>query len=359
MMIPHVIRVRNVNTALLYGLSWLAEFGSLNGSRNGSVLVAPGPVLTLYERPQERVMFSALRDANPFFHLYECIWMLAGRQDAASVARYAKTMESFAEGGVLAGSYGHRWRRHFEFDQLPHIAELLRRDPKTRRAVLTMWDPVADLELGAQSKDVPCNTHVYFDLTTGVLNMTVGNRSNDIVWGAYGANAVHMSFLQEVVAAAVDVPVGAYLQVSNNFHTYLERPDVQRLIRAKEDDPDGGYAVLYEPDNRYTAGVAGARVRPVRAGFFWDLDVFLDQCQDLAGDPDPVQALRSGKITEYGFLRGVVRPLLAAHKAHKDGDTREALILLEQFCEDCDWKVAAQEWLKRRLTAQLQKEEGV
>ena len=32
------------------------------------------------------------------------------------------------------------------------------------------------------------------------LCMTVCNRSNDMLWGAYGANVVHMSMLQEFVA---------------------------------------------------------------------------------------------------------------------------------------------------------------
>jgi hypothetical protein len=50
--------------------------------------------------------------------------------------------------------------------------------------------------------------------------MTVFCRSNDLIWGAYGANAVHMSILQEYVACGLARPVGHYWQVSNNYHVY-------------------------------------------------------------------------------------------------------------------------------------------
>ena len=39
-----------------------------------------------------------------------------------------------------------------------------------------------------KSKDVPCNTHAYFAINAeGSLDLTVCNRSNDLVWGCLGA----------------------------------------------------------------------------------------------------------------------------------------------------------------------------
>ena len=70
----------NPNTALQDGLWLLKTSGILNDSRNGRVVQAPGPVASVYRNPLERVVFSPLRDANPFFHLYEALWMLAGRK---------------------------------------------------------------------------------------------------------------------------------------------------------------------------------------------------------------------------------------------------------------------------------------
>lgn len=351
----NIINVRNVNYALQEGLHWLAAAGTVADSRNGPVLVAPGPVLTIYSKPQERVMFSAWRDANPFFHLYECIWMLAGRRDAASVAYYARTMDSFADEGILHGSYGFRWREWFGFDQLKELVKLLKAEPNTRRAVLQMWDPRGDLQDSghagggaSKSKDVPCNTAVYFDATDGHLNMTVTNRSNDIVWGAYGANAVHMSFLQEVIAAAVGVPVGAYAQFSNNYHTYLDRPDVARLIEKRE-EATTGYNVYYASDDRY----GNPAVKPfVTSPRHMVLDTFLRDCEVLAGVPDAVLAADA-----HPFLRHVFVPMMAAHKAYKAGDYEAAHRALT-LCQASDWATAGAEWLYRRQANAEKKKAG-
>ena len=125
-------------------------------SRYGPVLVHDGPVTTSYDRPAERVIFWAARDANPFFHLFEALWMLQGRDDAAFVARFAKRMLEFAEpDGRVHDAYGRRWRAHFTrpfvdpigcglerhglsyVDQLREVAEALTRDPDCRRQVVS------------------------------------------------------------------------------------------------------------------------------------------------------------------------------------------------------------------------------
>ena len=50
--------------------------------------------------PCERVLLYPERNANPFFHLYESLWMLAGRNDVAGPARYAKNMNNYSDNGV-------------------------------------------------------------------------------------------------------------------------------------------------------------------------------------------------------------------------------------------------------------------
>lgn len=213
-----LIGARNVNDALAQGLRYLNEHGVREESRNGEVLVSPCPVTTMYALPENRVLFSPIRDANPFFHLMESLWMLAGRSDVAWPVFFNKGFSNYSDDGVvLNGAYGYRWRRHFGHDQLFDIVKMLKDDPTSRRAVLQMWDAQ---DLVTASRDLPCNTVIYFRVREGCLDMTVSNRSNDIYWGAYGANAVHMSILQEFMAAAIGVKMGFYYQVSNNYHCY-------------------------------------------------------------------------------------------------------------------------------------------
>src|SRR5579859_3494422 len=258
-----VIKARNVNDAYAQGLQQLYLRGVEEPSRNGPVIVAPWPVTTVYARPQERVLFSSMRDANPFFHLMEALWMLAGRDDVAFPAFFASNIKNYSDDGrTLFGAYGFRWKKWFEYDQLNLIIKELRKNPASRRCVLAMWDATpryqhaapygdyeaGDLEIGMTGgKDVPCNTHAYVDARGGRLNITVCCRSNDIVWGCYGANAVHFSVLQEVLAAAVGVPVGTYYQISNNFHIYTD-------VFKKEQFPD--MAADASKHCLYTAGAA-------------------------------------------------------------------------------------------------------
>src|ERR1035441_9362085 len=122
-----VIEARNVNDALVQGLEYLIAYGVPEGSRNGPVLVAPGPVTTVYRKPLERVLYSATRDANPFFHAMEAIWMLAGRNDLKWPMQFNKNFGAYSDDGVtLRGAYGYRWHSWFGYDQLNIIIDELK-----------------------------------------------------------------------------------------------------------------------------------------------------------------------------------------------------------------------------------------
>lgn len=217
------ISVPNVEAALYEGLTALKDNHFLEESRNGGVAVFPGPVVTEYLYPWQRVVFNDARNANPFFHFMEALWMLAGRNDVVFLSQFNKRIAAYSnDGATFDGAYGERWRNWNDWgDQLVEIVEVLRRDSTSQRAVLAMHDPATDL--GYHGKDQPCNTHVYFDLRYRKLNMTVCCRSNDMLWGAYGANAVHFSMLQQFLAEWLGVGVGVYTQVSNNMHVYLDK----------------------------------------------------------------------------------------------------------------------------------------
>lgn len=324
-----VITVRNVNDGLSEALWWLKVAGVRSTSRNGDVLVSPVPVVTCYQHPNERVLFSAVRDANPFFHHMEALWMLGGANDVAFPARFAKQIAEYSDDGVtLHGAYGHRWRRHFGFDQLTTLIELLTNEPTTRRAVLQMWDGATDTRIAmAGGKDVPCNTAAYFSVCNGALDMTVTCRSNDAVWGCYGANAVHFSILQQFVAEACGLRVGIYYQFSNNLHIYCDRPDVKRLY--------DGVDVRYLSVNAYASGEVCAS-RLIAHGETW-IDFLSD-----------VDALLAGSVEfRTAYFNGVVLPMLNAHTAYKAGDVDLAISHATHITAS-DWRVACRTWLMRR-----------
>lgn len=314
------------------------------GSRNGPVLVSPEPVTTRYEFPLERVVFWPQRDANPFFHFYESLWMLAGRDDIKSLTRYVARMVDFSDDGETHhGAYGRRWRLGFParihrgngviggHDQLAKIAEMLMSDKDDRRAVLQIWDAQSDL--GYQGKDVPCNVTATFQVNVeGRVCMSVFNRSNDIVWGCYGANAVHFSYLLEYVAARVGLPVGTYHQISVNWHGYRNTfdPLAETLLAsdyAKQANP-------YDTVKPFPL----MQVDPEQ----WDTD--LRRFTSAQGRA-PIGHFQDP------FFNDVALPILQAHDAFKDGQDEsryENALKILQNCHASDWKVACMEWVIRR-----------
>ena len=194
-------------------------------TRGGPVRSFAEPVMWALTNPRNRILINTVRDANPFFHVMEFIWMMSGEPKIEWITQFSKNYGNFADD--YAG-YGYAWRHKFGFDQIAEVIALLKQDPNTRRAVLTMWKPDCDLTLQPR-KEVACNTQIYFRNIRGRLDMTVTNRSNDIIWGALGANVVHMTMLHELIAHGAGLQLGIYRAFSTNAHMYENMPRFEEL----------------------------------------------------------------------------------------------------------------------------------
>lgn len=265
--------------------------------------------------------------------------MLAGRNDVAFPALFNSKIGQYSDDGkTFWGAYGYRWRHTFGYDQLDVIVTELKKNPESRRCVLSMWNayeedpPVGKASDGdlrkavTGGKDVPCNVGAFFDCRGGVLNMTVLNRSNDAVWGAYGANAVHFSLLQEYLATRIGVPVGKYYQFSNNLHVYKSLPNFEALVPSVDvvDYYEQGlvtpYPLMQTDDETWKR----------------DLHRFLeDPCGDAAyADP---------------FFHDVAAPMAASwfDRKAKKNDGRLAV----EAIKATDWQRACEQWIRRREEA--------
>lgn len=225
----------------------LEKYGIRTDSRNGPVIRFPEPVCLQYKNPRRRLLDHPVRAANHFFHLFETMWMLAGSNLVEPLNLYNSGMKQYSDDGVtFAAPYGYRWRKHFGFDQLITAVEKLKANPEDRRIVIQMWDPK---ELRKQEgKDFACNQQILLDtrplLSTDrvsnlgfkfVLDMTVTNRSNDLIYGAMGSNLYHFSFLHEWLAMQSGLGLGTYYQFSKNLHLYLENEVSQRCWENKHE----------------------------------------------------------------------------------------------------------------------------
>lgn len=358
------LKTRNVNTAFRslvqffqwdqqgrHGISCVAK----RETRNGPVLVVEEPVIVTYERPVERVLLNSARDANPFFHLYESLWMLAGRNDIAPLNYYLSGRYSqFSDDGVTAnGAYGYRWRHPWSGDyerpdQLEVIVDRLRKKPEDRRCVLQMWNVEDDLLKIETSRDVCCNLSVCFLLRTiknppemkrldkTVLDMTVFNRSNDLIWGMLGANVVHFSFLQEYMATQLGVQVGVYNQVTNNLHVYLENGAWKPEEYLTEYESPETSTERWYTDNT-------TRMVPLirdPAVFERELSVFVEMNKNE-------QLVTQNTSWEEPFLRTVAQPMCHAFHMHKTRDYNASCYWAQQIKAE-DWRMAAENWVWKR-----------
>lgn len=321
-------------------------------SRVGDVYQITEPVTITYLNPCQRVLFNQARDANPFFHVAEACHFLCGRNTLAELKYYVSTFDQFSDDGkTLNGAYGYRWRNgangfcsnplgHCEgkwVDQLEIIIDHLKRLPDSRRAVLSMWNVEDDLlkigsdldfMQGKQSKDVCCNLSATFQICNGKLDMTVFNRSNDMIWGSMGANAVHFSVLLEYVAAHIGVPVGVYNQISTNLHVYTSRWEPDKWLA--DETPD------YYASSTPFPLVQNPQVFDEELPRFFDYYVGKDLTNTVFKE----------KFKEP-WIEGVAKPMVIAFYWHKQRDYVQAWHWANGVVST-DWRMAAINWLTKR-----------
>lgn len=307
-------------------LAWkLTTSGVLEETRNGPALTIQQPLTMALWNPTQRVLLNRQRDANPFFHIAEVVWMLAGSNDVRFIEQFNSRYRDYADPGTnqVWAAYGHRWMEHWEFDQIARAIELLRANPASRQVVIQMWDPVNDLENSYPHNDRACNTQCLFRTINGKLDMTVINRSNDMVWGAMGANIVHFTYLQELIALSSRIQVGVYRVVSNNMHIYVNMPRYGEIIDgAKHGECDG-------------------EIRPTVP----ILD-FNETWQDLYADcAQWVYEEYKHPLKTFWFCN-VAMPMMEAYKAGARTSLRDEWI---ERVQDVGWKLAAQRWVARRV----------
>lgn len=319
-MSKYCIEVRNVNDGYYRTLGMLKQHGKKKSSRNGAVIALPGLFVAEIRNPLERVLFDANRDANPTFHLLEACWMLAGNRDVAFVSQFNSNMVNYSDDKeIFNAAYGHRWRHHFGYDQIQRAVDMLRANRDDRRVVITMWDPEEDL--GSTSLDIPCNQQIICRVEDDKLHFHITNRSNDAVFGLWGANAVHMSFLQEWMARAIGVGIGSWFHTSLNLHIYERH---WHLL-----DAPRNYHAHWEP-------WPGHRMIAVTSQ---EADDLRQDCLDLC----------NGKLEGFRtkFMEETVEPIYAAWREYKAGNKDDA-IYIARCIEAADWRKACVEWYKRR-----------
>jgi thymidylate synthase len=294
--------------------------GKRENSRNGEVISIPYPVLLEIEHPEQRLITDPVRDANPFFHCMEFIWMMAGSNDVTWLSQFNKRMLEYSDDGkTLHAAYGKRWRDWpaFEFDQIKVAVDMLKRNREDRRIVLQMWDAAEDL--ASQKKDLPCNTQILLRVVNDSLDFLVTNRSNDLFWGMFGANIVHMTMLQELMAQAAGLKIGTYRVVSNNLHAYTGMPRFTEIFNS----PTSNHCI-YEEDGYVPLLAEGEK-----------LEYFFGDCDQMVSWEDRDPDLKTEWMRRVGY------PIWSLWFSRNT--SRELNDIKDDY-----WRKACKMWLERR-----------
>lgn len=104
-------------------------------------------------------------------------------------------------------------------NQINRVVNLLRKEPNSRRAVISLWDPEYDMN----SEHPPCACIIQFMIRNAKLDVSAYFRSNDS-WMAVLPDMIAITKLSLLVSEKLKVPVGQYIHFCASYHLY--EPDV-------------------------------------------------------------------------------------------------------------------------------------
>jgi thymidylate synthase len=168
--------------------------------------------------------------------VHELLWFLSGSTNIRYLTENGVGIwdEWADENGELGPVYGKQWRswgapNGQSIDQIAQLIEGLKRDPYSRRHIVSAWNPA---EIGEMALP-PCHCLFQFHVAEGRLSCQLYQRSADIFLGV-PFNIASYALLTMMVAQATGLRPGDFIHTLGDAHLYLnhvEQADRQ-LARA-------------------------------------------------------------------------------------------------------------------------------
>lgn len=168
--------------------------------------------------------------------LYELLWFIRGETNVRWLQeRGVSIWDEWAdENGDLGPVYGYQWR-HWrtpdgrEIDQLAQVVEAIRRNPDSRRHIVTAWNP-ADVD---QMALPPCHALYQFYVSDGRLSCQMYQRSADLFLGV-PFNIASYALLTMMTAQVTGCVPGDFVITLGDAHLYLNHVEQAREQLARE-----------------------------------------------------------------------------------------------------------------------------
>ena len=202
--------------------------------------------------------------------LRETLWYLTGDDHVRDLREHTKIWDAWAtDAGGLETAYGRFWRRfpvpdaaaalgdeawagadhpnvrteaggQLSFDQLGYVVDTLRRDPGSRRLVVSAWHPAN----AAVSRLPPCHYTFCFNVAPArdggpdLLHCHLTQRSADLALGV-PFNLACYALLTQVVAGLVGLRPGRFAHSLVDAHVYVDHVDglLEQLSRSPTPAP--------------------------------------------------------------------------------------------------------------------------
>ncbi len=136
-------------------------------------------------------------------------------------------------------SFGHSYvygPRIFNFNSIKdqvdgYVIPLLKKDPSSRRAVISIWNPITDSEI--TNKDCPGLLMIDFKYKHEKLRATAIIRSTDMFIG-WPANIYQIFVLQNYIAEETNLKPGPILTYSTNAHIFEQYNEkIEKILSRK------------------------------------------------------------------------------------------------------------------------------
>jgi thymidylate synthase len=167
---------------------------------------------------------------------HELLWFLSGETNVAYLRANGVTIwDEWADAsGDLGPVYGHQWRSWPSrdggtIDQISWLVDEIRRNPNSRRLVVSAWN-VADLDRMALQ---PCHCLFQFYVARGRLSCHLYQRSADVFLGV-PFNIASYALLTHLLAAQTDLEPGDFVHSFGDVHLYVNHIAQARLQLSRE-----------------------------------------------------------------------------------------------------------------------------
>jgi thymidylate synthase len=168
--------------------------------------------------------------------VHELLWFLRGETNVQYLRDNGVTIwDEWADAnGELGPVYGAQWRAWAgadgrEIDQITRAIDLIRRDPDSRRIIVSAWN-VGELDRMALT---PCHALFQFYVADGRLSLQLYQRSADIFLGV-PFNIASYALLTHMVADQCGLQPGEFIWTGGDCHLYVNHFEQARTQLARE-----------------------------------------------------------------------------------------------------------------------------